>query len=366
MLGFGNIAKVHALAIEAMPYILDNVSYVPSIKKIYKPGKLKNRWLQSKHVSNIEAIVEDKKIDIVDICSPNSAHRQQACTAIQKGKAVYLEKPLGLNLNEAKQITDALGCWGPVLNQVAFMYRFMPAMVALRDLVQDGQLGEIFNFRFDALHSSYLSEERALGWKLNAKESGGGPLLDLGVHLADSIRFCLGEIKTVSTTLGTVVKERPLADGSRGTVDVEDWAYVNMRLRNGARGILNVSRVAALAEERTTFEVYGSLGSALFEIRQPRSLRVFRHKIGKEELVANPVYSDWGEYLSTIYPPKKLSLGWLADAHFASMANTFNSFTAGEILRKEAPDFHEARMSQAVIEAAYTSAVRSAPVEVSN
>lgn len=356
MVGLGSIGKVHSMANLVMPLIMDDIPFSVQPGKIYRRNRTGEPGFGEGYAVSLKEILEDPETNVVDICTPNYLHKEQALEAIEYGKNVYLEKPLGLNYTEAKLIAQKAAGKG-VQNQTAFVYRFMPAIVNMRDEIKNGLIGDIIDFKAVCWHSGYLNRERPISWKLQQETSGGGPLLDLGIHLADIIRFVLGEVQEVSAEMKTVIEERPEPDGDGlKKVDVEDWARAKLILERGIEGTLEVSRVASVLEEMTELVILGTRGSLKFSTQNPNILTYYSQERGVQEIRKVKPISEFARHLEGIYPPGKLSLGWMVNTHFASLVNFYLNIAAGEVICRETPTFAEAAKSQAVIDACYLSA----------
>ena len=236
------------------------------------------------------------------------------------------------------------------------MYRFMPGVIAIRDLVAAGEIGEVIEFQCRVQHSGYLNPSRKSNWKLKKAASGGGPLLDIGVHIMDLIRFSLGEVDAVAAEMKTVIRQRPdEKTGQPVNVDVEDCARVRMRLVNGREGIVEITRVASVLEQSSTFSVYGTAGSLHFTAAAPGRLRVYRQADACETCGAAPLGSPFAQHVAGLYP--RTSLGWMTDAHLASQLHFYRSLLLeGEPVYRETPTIAEAALSSRVVEAGYRSA----------
>ncbi|HEV7508097.1 MAG TPA: Gfo/Idh/MocA family oxidoreductase [Thermoanaerobaculia bacterium] len=173
-------------------------------------------------------------LDGISICTPNAAHREQALLAFGdsfgRGKHVFCEKPLGLSVAEAEEMTLAAEASGRV-HQVAFTYRYLYGVEELRRRVAAGDVGEPFLFR---AHHEYWDGLRASGWRPLKGPSGGGVLYDLGSHFFDLARFLLGPIEAVKADLQLL---------PRPGVETDDIATANIRFASGARGQWQSSRI---------------------------------------------------------------------------------------------------------------------------
>lgn len=351
MIGFGSIARTHCMAVAA---IAADTGLPVRIGKIYRRDRsLAAPFFSLGYAQTLEELISES--DVVDICSTNDVHFEQAAQVIRAGKKLYLEKPVGVNMAQAEALARLAGdC--PVRNQVALMYRFMPGVIAIRDLVAAGEIGEVIEFQCRVQHSGYLNPSRKSNWKLKKAASGGGPLLDIGVHIMDLIRFSLGEVDAVAAEMKTVIRQRPdEKTGQPVNVDVEDCAQVRVRLVNGMEGIVEITRVASVLEQSSTFSVYGTAGSLHFTAAAPGRLRVYRQADARETCGAAPLGSAFAQHVAGLYP--RTSLGWMTDAHMASQLHFYRSLLLeDEPVYRETPTIAEAALSQRVVEAGYRSA----------
>lgn len=137
-----------------------------------------------------EALFTHPNLDAVLIALPSGQHARAARTAIQSGLHVYVEKPLALGLEEADEVIAAASVGSRTL-RVGLNYRFLPAIRELRRSIRDGELGAVIG-----VQTCFASPSRTLPeWKRH-RASGGGALLDLGVHHLDLLTFLLEEAPT--------------------------------------------------------------------------------------------------------------------------------------------------------------------------
>lgn len=194
-------------------------------------------------------------------------------------------------------------------------YRFIPALLRAHELAQAGVLGEIYRFRTEYLHTGYQDPQRPLSWRMNKTKSGGGALADLGVHLIDLIRHLLGEIDSIQAITHTYIPERPIAAGAqtKAPVTVDDAAWVQMKLQNGALGTLEVSRFATGAMDDVRLEICGSKGALRFYLMEPNWLWWFdaARQGGAYGGERGWVCLETGQqYPGASIPPARAVLGW--------------------------------------------------------
>ncbi|MDW8126235.1 MAG: Gfo/Idh/MocA family oxidoreductase [Candidatus Bipolaricaulota bacterium] len=141
-------------------------------------------------------------VDLVDICAPNDLHAPITAAAAKAGKAVFCEKPLARNLEEAKNMCKAVA-EARVPNMICFNYRFFPAIQLAKKLIADGALGEIRQFHALYLQDWGLRPGLPLTWRFQKERAGSGALGDTAVHIVDLARFLVGEIAEVTRMLTT-------------------------------------------------------------------------------------------------------------------------------------------------------------------
>jgi predicted dehydrogenase len=164
-----------------------------------------------------------------------------------------------------------------VKTQLTFNFRFFPAILRARQLVEDGFLGRVFSFRGRYFRSSYINYDKPLSWRLRKEISGGGALLDLGSHVLDILYYLLGDFDSVQATLETLIKERPVAPGAqeKGAVDVDDIALMQLRMASGTLGLVEISRMGTGVTNDLQFEIYGDQGAMRFRSEDPSWLEVY-------------------------------------------------------------------------------------------
>jgi len=231
-------------------------------------------------------LVARDDVDAVDITAPSDAHRDIGIAAAGHGKHVFCEKPLALNLADARAMLEAVRRAG-VSHQIGFNYRFVPAIQMAKRLIGAGKLGRIFHFRGLYLQDWIIDPEFPLVWRLDKAVAGSGSLGDLGAHLIDLSRFLLGDIAQVNGMSRTFVKERPIVEemtglsakasgsGRKGKVEVDDATLFLAEFANGALGSFEATRFAQGHRNGMSFEINGSRGSLKFEFERMNELQYF-------------------------------------------------------------------------------------------
>lgn len=214
-------------------------------------GQRLNRLQQTFSIPTVystsEALLENPDIDAVYIAVPNAYHAPIALQALAAGKHVILDKPFALNLAQAKEVTD-LAQQQDRIFMLGMNQRFVPSSQIIKNLVSNGVLGELYHCKACWMRRTGIPK---LGtWFGNKALSGGGSLLDIGVHLLDLALYLLDNFEPVAVSGATYSKfgHRGLGEGGWGhsdreniTFDVDDFATALIKLKGGVTVTLDVS-----------------------------------------------------------------------------------------------------------------------------
>lgn len=215
-------------------------------------------------------------VHVVDICTPHASHETVAIAAARAGKHIYLEKPLARSLEEGRRIASAVAEAG-VKCALTFNFRFFPCVQRAKRLIAEGFLGRVFHFSARYARSSYVDPGRPMSWRLRKASAGGGVLIDSGAHVLDFAQWLLGDVAAVRAELRTPHAVRPATAGAPPTeaVDVEDAAFLQMRLADGAFGTIEVTRMATGATNDIWFDARGQSGALRFTLEEPNWLYTY-------------------------------------------------------------------------------------------
>ncbi|MGN6270145.1 MAG: Gfo/Idh/MocA family protein [Sphingomonas sp.] len=195
----------------------------------------------------------DMGLDGIVIATPSALHADQAIRALESGAAVFCQKPLGRNAAEARAVVDAARAADRLL-AVDFSYRLTAAMQAIAPLVAAGELGDIFAVDL-VFHNAYGPDK---DWFYDRVRSGGGCLIDLGVHLIDLALWTLGFPEIVAADAAMFSNGRPAHPA-----EVEDYVVATLRTASGAAIRLACSwRLPAGRDAIIEARFYGTGGGA--------------------------------------------------------------------------------------------------------
>lgn len=233
-----------------------------------------------------EKLIQREDIDVIDITAPSNFHKEIAICAAEKGKHIFCEKPLALNLKDAREMLQAVEKAG-VKHQIGFNYRFAPAIQLAKKMIDEGKLGKIYHFRALYLQDWIVDPDFPLVWRLDKKIAGSGSHGDLGAHLIDIAHFLVGDMEKVIGMSKTFIKERPIVEkmtgltasaqesAERGEVTVDDATLFMTEFKNGALGSFEATRFANGHKNAMSFEINGSKGSIRFEFERMNELQYY-------------------------------------------------------------------------------------------
>jgi levoglucosan dehydrogenase len=352
MAGFGYMGKVHLLAYRDIPMIYPDKLPEIEMKAVCHSSQNKADATArengfSRGYSNFDDMLQNDEINIIDIVTPNYLHKEQILKALEAGKDVLCEKPLGLNSEEAEEISEVVKKTGRYLGMI-FNYRFIPAIQQAKKWIEEGRLGKVYSFRGEYFHTGYQDSSRPLTWRMQKDKSGGGALVDMGVHVLDLIRFLLGEFESVNGKTQTFIGERPLPDntGQTGKVTVDDAVWLTAQLQEGATGTIEISRFATGSLDDLKISAFGENGAFRFDLMDANYLYWYDKGQGWRRVETLQHYED------TKFPSPRSIIGWTR-FHAENQYRFLESIILG---RPFSPDVSDGLAAQRIIDAVYRSA----------
>lgn len=246
-------------------------------------------------------LVDDKRIDIISITSPNNVHREMAVAFLEAGKHVWCEKPMALTLAEAEAMTLAAAkARGRTL--LGYNYIKNPAVLHAKKLIDAKAIGDIVHFR-GQVDEDYLASPD-VPWSKRARIDlwGLGTLGDITCHLVSFAHLLIGDIASVSADMETVVKQRPVpGTNEMREVENEDIAHAIVRFKSGTSGTLASSRAAWGRKNLIRFEVHGTKGMLTFDQERLNELQLYMTEgseatRGFRTILTGPVHAPYGQF----------------------------------------------------------------------
>jgi len=365
IIGYGFMGRTHSNAYRRVANFFD-VPYTPVLKTICgleeKEAKaFADRWGFESYVTDWRKVIDDKNIDIVDICVPNNYHAELAIAAAQAGKMIICEKPLARTGAEAEPMVKAVEKAG-VPNMVSFNYRRIPAVTMAKQLIDSGRLGRIFHYRANFLQDWTISAKVPQGgmatWRLDVKAAGSGVTGDLLAHCIDTALWQNGPITSVCAMTETFVKERMNVDtGKVAPVGIDDACTFFCRFGNGSMGNFESTRYARGHKALYTFEINGEHASIAWDLHDLNRLSYFDHRDESTVRGWRTIHVTDGDmpYMSHWWVPG-LCIGY-EHSFVHQLAEFMENAAKGQ---PTAPTFRDALATQYVCDAVLASAKKGA------
>ncbi|WP_159886596.1 Gfo/Idh/MocA family protein [Paenibacillus puerhi] len=268
IIGAGNIGQVHMREFSKLAEECE----ITTVTDLYLPlAEQRAREFGIPHVAGTpEEVINSPRVDAVIIGVPNQFHASLAIAALEAGKHVLVEKPMALNGQAARDIWEASQRSDRTL-MVAHQMRWESVPMIIREQVERGELGRIYTAK-----TGWYRRKGIPGWGTwftRMNESGGGPLIDIGVHMLDLALFLMGNPKPVSVYGSTYGEFGPKRKGIgtwgkpdwTGVYDVEDLATAMIKMEDGSTLTLEVSWAVHMDTDNTPFvHLMGTEGGATY------------------------------------------------------------------------------------------------------
>lgn len=238
-------------------------------RHIERAQVLCQRYGIPKAYSVLEDLLNDEDIDCVSICTGNVSHESLVIAAAKAGKNILCEKPMAISVQEAENMKKAVEESG-VTFMMAFVNRFRQESIIISELLEQQRFGQIYHARCGWVRRRGTPS----GWFTDKSKSGGGAVLDIGVHVIDLTWYLMGRPRPVSVSgvthkqIGAYetrsVKGWAAAGAKIGVFDNEEAATALIRFENGASMSVDISWAINGKEEKMFSKIYGTRGGASF------------------------------------------------------------------------------------------------------
>ena len=316
IVGWGFMGRTHAHAVRSLGLFYGDAPFRAEIAGVCsrRLPKAREGALELNvpiYTDDYRALFARDEIDVVSICTPNENHEEMAIAAMRAGKHIYIDKPLSTDAESAERIAAVARETG-VHTQMVFNNRYLPSTMRARQLVDEGKIGNILSFQARYLHSGSIDPNKPAGWK---QTNQGGVLLDLGSHALDLITWLCGYPAQVAATSRTLYPERPAQGGGTTRNLSEDMMLAILRMKNGALGTIEASKIATGANDELTVEVRGDRGALIWDLMQPNYLRFFDNTLKEAPLGGMRGFTDIESVARYPAPggsflPPKNTVGW--------------------------------------------------------
>lgn len=294
IIGGGYMGKAHAVAMASVGAVF-NTKLRPRLEMVCASSpdsaeRYRVAYGFARATDDWRTLVEDPRVETIVIASPQETHRRIAEAAFALGKPVLCEKPLGASMEDSAAMVAAAEASG-VPNMVGFNYIRTPASQYARQLIADGEIGDITWFRGEHTEDFYADPRTPASWRTSGMANG--TLGDLAPHMVNAALALMGPIARVMGTYETVHKERP-----GGEVDNDDHAQLMCRFENGAMGAMYFSRIATGRKMGYAYEITGTAGAIRFDQEDQNALWLYKMtdhepQRGFRKILTGPTHPDY-------------------------------------------------------------------------
>ncbi len=298
LIGTGFMGKAHALAFAAAASVfdLDRRPHLAVLADADLPraARCAERWGFDRATADWRALIAEPGVEVVAIATPNHLHAEMALAALAAGKAVYCEKPMATGLDGARCMAEAARGGRTLLG---YNYLRGPAVGLMKTMLSAGEIGEIVAFK-GRFAEDYMADPAVPhSWRCVRALAGPGALGDLGSHVLGFALHLVGEVQSVAGEVSTVVAERPVPGGGVARVENDDQVHAVLRFANGARGVIDISRIAWGYKNHLAVEITGTKGTLAFDQERLNELRLHRKgDAGFSTILAGPQHPPYGAF----------------------------------------------------------------------
>lgn len=324
----GWMGKVHTMAYQTFPHFFGDSGGTARVVALVEANAEAAKGLAfrapgAKILSTWQEAVADPDIDLIDICLPDNLHYEVAKAALLAGKHVYCEKPLADTAVQARELADIAREKG-VITRVGHAFARNPVHDLAKEIIDAGEIGEIKLFKACQHVDMYGDPLAPYMWRANGDLAPTGIIGDTGSHVFSFMEFLVGKVSSLIADNFIVTGRRPVIEGvgfGEATVLKGDEAWSDITnpdgsnilcaFANGARGLVDFSRVATGRKFMQTYEIYGTKGSLAYTYDEVNRLRFYSNddKVGRRgyrEIDVGPEHETFRAFL----PLPNFALGY--------------------------------------------------------
>lgn len=324
----GWMGKVHTMAYQTFPHFFGESGGTARVVALVEANAEAAKGLAfrapgAKILSTWQDAVADPDIDLIDICLPDSLHYEVAKAALLAGKHVYCEKPLADTAFQARELADIAREKG-VITRVGHAFARNPVHDLAKEIIDAGEIGEIKLFKACQHVDMYGDPLAPYMWRANGDLAPTGIIGDTGSHVFSFMEFLVGKVSSLIADNFIVTEKRPVVEdvgfgeatvlnGDEVWSDITnpDGSNILCTFANGARGLVDFSRVATGRKFMQTYEIYGTKGSLAYTYDEVNRLRFYSNedKVGRRgyrEIDVGPEHETFRAFL----PLPNFALGY--------------------------------------------------------
>ena len=297
IIGGGYMGKAHAVAMSSVGAVFET-TLRPTLEMVaastpQSAARYRDGFGFAQSTDDWRELVASPKVEAVVIASPQTTHRAITEAAFNRGLPVFCEKPLGASIDDARAMVAAAKSSGCV-NMIGFNYIRTPASQFARNLIAEGEIGDVVWFRGEHTEDFYADPDAPATWRTDG--DGNGTMGDLSPHMINAALALMGPITSVMAEIETV-------HDARGGVPVtnDDQAQMMCRFANGAQGHMFFSRIAHGRKMGYAYEITGTKGAIRFDQEDQNALWLYRAEgpeaeRGFTKILTGPAHPDYAAF----------------------------------------------------------------------
>ena len=359
VIGTGFMGKAHSIAYSASASVF-GTGLRPRLEIVcdLSPERASQRATDlgfSRYSDNWRDVVEDDRVELVSVCTPNDTHAEIAIAALRAGKHVWCEKPMSTTLADSAAMAEAAAASsGQTI--IGYNYTKNPAVTHARRLIEQGAIGRVSGFfcRYDV--DNEADGGRPWSWRMSRAQSGTGANGDVLSHVISVAHFLTGStICRVAGDYAIVHDERADAQnpGQTKTVDNDDMVSALVHFENGVKGHIGASRVTWGRKCGLRWEIHGTEGTILYDQERLNELKLFTRQDdpatdGFRTILTGPLHEPYAAFL----PNGGHSLGYM-DVKICELHELLGAIEGGTAVW---PNFTDGLVIEKVMDAVDRSA----------
>ena len=245
------------------------------------------KTLEAKAYESFDAMLSDKDVEIVYVAVPHFLHYEMSLRALRSGKHVLCEKPMALSASQGREMVETAESVKKELF-VDYYRRFHPIVRRAKEHLERGEIGEITLVEFRSTFPMDWTSPSGAAWLWQRAKSGGGPIMNIGVHRIDVLHYLMGPAQRVAAFSEHLEADR-----------VEKWISGLMAFPSGANGVMVVHSDTHPPGDVLAF--HGRLGSVTFEPFDKRLVvQVGREKQEEVFQMPDPLHGELLEHIAAV------------------------------------------------------------------
>ncbi len=371
LIGYGFMGKAHTAAYKKLSYFAWPPVAIPKLHALCGPlgyeaetEEAAYRFGFNGYYNDWEQMVNDPDIDLVDNCTPDDMHFKPSLSAIKQGKHVLCEKPLAMRVEDAKMMYETASR-SNAKHMLGHNYRFIPAVRLAKEIIENGMIGTVYEFRGRYLQSAGASPDTPLEDVWYASGTRSGVNLGIGCHIIDLARFLVSEIQTVSAIQKTFMRSRPNKEDAKTEVHADESNLSLVEFTNGAIGSIASSGIASGRLNQHTWEINGSKGSMHWDLEDLNHLYLWTKNDslkGISGFSKISVTDPASPFASLLWPPGH-NIGW-ENGHLNEIHHLMDCIVHDKSIAPYGATFYDGYVIQLIMDAVRESSLAGKKIEI--